>query len=60
VPSLGDIGTRPFDGGTTAGVFARTETPPPRPSTRTQFAAYMKDQVAAVSELVKSGLLKPE
>jgi hypothetical protein len=51
VPSLGDIGTRPFDGGTTAGVFARIETPPPRPSTRTQFAAYMKDQEAPLANL---------
>ncbi len=89
VPSLRDIGSQPFDGGTTAGVFARIETPAPmldtlngavvtalkdeevarklvelgalvRPSTRTEFAAYMKDQEAGVSELVKSGLLKPE
>jgi len=89
VPSLTDIGTQPFDGGTTAGVFARVETPAPmldtlngavvtalkdeevarklvelgalvRPSTRAEFAAYMKDQEAGVSELVKSGLLKPE
>ena len=89
VPSLADIGTQPFDGGTTAGVFARLETPAPmldtlngavvaalkdeevsrklvdlgalvRPSTRAEFAGYMKDQEAGVSELVKSGLLKPE
>ena len=89
VPGLVDIGTQPFDGGTTAGVFARIETPAPildtlngavvaalkdeevarklvelgalvRPSTRAEFAAYMKDQEAGVSELVKSGLLKPE
>jgi tripartite-type tricarboxylate transporter receptor subunit TctC len=89
VPSLSDIGTQPFDGGTTAGVFGRVETPAPmldtlngavvtalkdeevarklvelgalvRPSTRAEFAAYMKDQEAGVSELVKSGLLKPE
>ena len=89
VPSLVDIGTQPFDGGTTAGVFARIETPAPmldtlngavvaalkdeevsrklvelgavvRPSTRAEFAGYMKDQEAGVSELVKSGLLKPE
>jgi len=89
VPGLRDIGTQPFDGGTTAGVFARVETPAPlldtlngavvtalkdeevarklvelgalvRPSTRAEFAAYMKDQEAGVSELVKSGLLKPE
>jgi tripartite-type tricarboxylate transporter receptor subunit TctC len=89
VPSLADIGTQPFDGGTTAGVFARIETPAPmldtlngavvgalkneevsrklvelgalvRPSTRAEFAGYMKDQEAGVSELVKSGLLKPE
>ena len=89
VPGLSDIGTQPFDGGTTAGVFARVETPAPmldtlngavvtalkdeevarklvelgalvRPSTRAEFAAYMKDQEAGVSELVKSGLLKPE
>jgi hypothetical protein len=31
-----------------------------RPSPRAEFAAYMKDQEAGVSELVKSGLLKPE
>ncbi|HEY2613478.1 MAG TPA: hypothetical protein VGI94_21905 [Reyranella sp.] len=31
-----------------------------RPSSRAEFAAYMKDQQAGVSELVKSGLLKPE
>ena len=89
VPSLEDIGSQPFDGGTTAGLFARAETPPPildilngaavaalkdeivsqklvelgavvRPSTREEFAAYMKDQEAGVGELVKSGLLKPE
>jgi len=89
VPSLADIGTQPFDGGTTAGVFARLETPAPMldtlngavvaalkdeevsrklvdlgalvpPSTRAEFAGYMKDQEAGVSELVKSGLLKPE
>lgn len=89
VPSLKDIGSQPFDGGTTAGVFARIETPAPildtlngavvaalkdeevsrklvelgavvRPTTRAEFAAYMKDQEAGVSELVKSGLLKPE
>ncbi|MGZ3340729.1 MAG: Bug family tripartite tricarboxylate transporter substrate binding protein [Reyranella sp.] len=89
VPGLRDIGSQPFDGGTTAGVFARVETPAPlldtlngamvaalrdeevarklvelgalvRPSTRAEFAAYMKDQEAGVSELVKSGLLKPE
>ncbi|MFO1079129.1 MAG: tripartite tricarboxylate transporter substrate binding protein [Reyranellaceae bacterium] len=89
VPSLTDIGSPPFDGGTTAGLFARAETPPAildtlngacvaalkdpevsrklaelgavvRPSTRAEFAAYLKDQEAGVSELVKSGLLKPE
>ena len=89
VPSLKDIGSQPFDGGTTAGVFARAETPVPildalngavvaalkdesvsqklvdlgalvRPTTRAEFAAYLKDQEAGVSELVKSGLLKPE
>ena len=88
-PSLKDIGSVPFDGGTTAGLFARVETPGPildtlngavvaalrddevarklaelgavvRPSTQAEFAAYMKDQEAGVSELVKSGLLKPE
>ena len=31
----------------------------PRPSTMEEFAAYMKDQEAGVSALVKSGLLKP-
>jgi tripartite-type tricarboxylate transporter receptor subunit TctC len=89
VPSLKDIGSAPFDGGTTAGLFARSETPAPildtlngavvaalkddevtrrlvelgavvRPTTRAEFAGYMKDQEAGVSELVKSGLLKPE
>jgi len=89
VPSLKDIGSQPFDGGTTAGLYARVETPAPildilnggvvgvlkdeevarklvelgavvRPTTRAEFAAYMKDQEAGVSELVKSGLLKPE
>jgi tripartite-type tricarboxylate transporter receptor subunit TctC len=88
-PSLKDIGSQPFDGGTTAGLFARAETPAAildtlnsavvaalkdeevtrrlvelgavvRPTTRAEFAAYMKDQEAGVSELVKSGLLKPE
>src|SRR5262245_35061780 len=29
VPSLKDIGSQPFDGGTTAGLFARAETPAP-------------------------------
>ena len=89
VPSLADIGSQPFDGGTTAGVLARAETAAPildtlngeavaalkdedvsrklaelgalvRPSSRAEFAAYLKEQEAAVSELVKSGLLKPE
>jgi tripartite-type tricarboxylate transporter receptor subunit TctC len=89
VPSLNEIGSAPFDGGTTAGLFARSETPAPildtlngavvaalkdeevtrrlvelgavvRPTTRAEFAGYMKDQEAGVSELVKSGLLKPE
>ena len=88
-PSLTDIGSKPFDGGTTAGVLARVETSKPiltilnasvvtalkdpaiaaklvelgavpRPSTMEEFAAYMKDQEAGVSALVKSGLLKPE
>ena len=31
-----------------------------RPSSRAEVAAYMKDQEAGVSELVKSGVLKPE
>jgi len=89
VPSLKDIASQPFDGGTTAGLFARSETPAAildtlngavvatlkdeevarrlvelgavvRPTTRAEFAAYMKDQEAGVSELVKSGLLKAE
>lgn len=89
VPSLTDIGSKPFDGGTTAGVLARAGTPEPildtlngavvaalkdeevvrkmaelgavvRPTTRAEFAAYLKDQEAGASELVKSGLLKPE
>lgn len=89
MPSLTDIGSKPFDGGTTAGLFARVDTPKPilttlntsvvtalkdpgiaaklvelgavaRPSTMEEFAAYMKDQEAGVSALVKSGLLKPE
>ena len=89
VPSLKDIGSVPFDGGTTAGLLARAETPAPildtlngacvaalkdgevarrlsdlgavvRPCTRAEFAAYLKDQEAGVSELVKSGLLKRE
>ena len=89
VPSLKDIASQPFDGGTTAGLFARSETPAAildtlngavvaalkdeevarrlvelgavvRPTTRAEFAGYMKDQEAGVSELVKSGLLKPE
>ena len=89
VPSLKDIASQPFDGGTTAGLFARSETPAAildtlngavvaalkdeevarrlvelgavvRPTTRAEFAGYMKDQEAGVSELVKSGLLKAE
>jgi tripartite-type tricarboxylate transporter receptor subunit TctC len=89
VPSLKDIGSKPFDGGTTAGVLARAETPVAsldvlnaavvaalkdeevtrklvdlgaevRPTARAEFAAHLKDQEAGVSELVKSGLLKPE
>jgi tripartite-type tricarboxylate transporter receptor subunit TctC len=89
VPALKDIGSKPFDGGTTAGLLARVETPKPilatlngtvvtalkdpsvaaklgelgavvRPTTMEEFAAYLKDQEAGVSELVKSGLLKPE
>ncbi|MFZ5784403.1 MAG: Bug family tripartite tricarboxylate transporter substrate binding protein [Pseudomonadota bacterium] len=86
-PSLTDIGSRPFDGGTTAGLFARAGTPAAaldvlnaavvgalkdeqvarrlvdlgamvRPSTRAEFGAYLAEQEAGVSELVKSGLLK--
>ncbi len=89
VPSLKDIGIKPFDGSTTAGVLARAETPPAaldvlnaavvaalnddevkrklvdlgaevRPTTRTDFAAHLKEMEAVVAELVKSGLLKPE
>lgn len=89
VPGLKDIGILPFDGGTTAGVLARAETPPAaldvlngavvaalkepevtrklvdlgaevRPTTRAEFAAHLKEMEAGVSELVKSGLLKPE
>lgn len=89
VPSLKDIGSRPFDGGTTAGVLARVETPAAvldvlnaavvasledqdvarklvdlgaevRPTTRAEFVSHLKDMEAGVSELVKSGLLKPE
>ncbi len=89
MPGLKDIGSQPFDGGKTAGLYARSETPAAaldvlnaalvgalkdeevvrklidlgaavRPTTRAEFAAYMKDQEAGVSELVKSGLLKPE
>jgi len=89
VPSLRDIGIQPFDGGTTAGVLARAETPAAaldvlngavvtalkdpevarklvdlgaevRPTTRAEFAAHLKEMEAGVSELVKSGLLKPE
>jgi tripartite-type tricarboxylate transporter receptor subunit TctC len=89
VPSLKDIGSKPFDGGTTAGVLTRADTPVAaldvlnaavvaalkdeevarklvdlgaevRPTTRAEFAAHLKDQEAGVSELVKSGLLKPE
>lgn len=89
VPSLKDIGSQPFDGGTTAGLVARAETPPAaldvlhaavvaslkdvevarklvdlgaevRPTTRAEFAAHLRDMEMGVSELVKSGLLKPE
>jgi len=89
VPSLKDIGSLPFDGGTTAGLLARAETPPSaldvlnaavvaslkdsevarklvdlgaevRPTTRAEFATHLKEMEAGVSELVKSGLLKPE
>lgn len=89
VPSLKDIGSQPFDGGTTAGLLARAETPVTalevlngavvaalkdeevvrklvdlgaevRPTTRAEFAAHLKDMEVGVSELVKSGLLKPE
>jgi tripartite-type tricarboxylate transporter receptor subunit TctC len=88
-PSLKDIGSKPFDGGTTAGVLARAETPAAaldvlnsavvaalkdeevarklvdlgaevRPTSRAEFAAHLRDMDAVVSELVKSGLLKPE
>jgi tripartite-type tricarboxylate transporter receptor subunit TctC len=88
-PSLKDIAIQPFDGGTTAGVLARIETPPAaldvlngavaaalkdpevmrklvdlgaevRPTTRAEFAAHLKEMEGSVSELVKSGLLKPE
>ncbi len=88
-PCLTDVGCTPFDGGTTAGLYARAETPVAaldvlnaatvaalrdeevvrkltdlgavvRPTTRAEFAANMKEQEAGVSELVKSGLLKPE
>jgi len=31
-----------------------------RPTTRAEFAAHLKEMEAGVSELVKSGLLKPE
>ncbi len=88
-PGLKDIGSRPFDASTTAGVLARAETSAAaldvlntavvaalkdddvkrklvdlgaevRPTSRADFAAHLKDMEAVVSELVKSGLLKPE
>jgi tripartite-type tricarboxylate transporter receptor subunit TctC len=89
VPTLADLGGTAFDGGTTAGLFARAETPKAivatlnaavvvalnetavrqrlaelgaqvRPSTPDEFAAYLKAEEASVSELAKTGLLKPE
>jgi tripartite-type tricarboxylate transporter receptor subunit TctC len=88
-PSLKDIGSKPFDASTTAGLLARAETPAAaldvlnaavvaalkdddvkrklvdlgadvRPTSRADFAAHLKDMDTVVSELVKSGLLKPE
>jgi tripartite-type tricarboxylate transporter receptor subunit TctC len=89
VPTLKDAGLTPFEGGTTAGVFVRGETPKPivdrlnegvvaglkddnaskrlrelgaivRPSTPAEFAAALKLDEANVSELLKTGMLKPE
>ena len=42
VPTLGDLGSKPFDGATTAGVFARIETP--------------KELIARLNEGVVAGL----
>lgn len=89
VPTPQDFGGRNFDGGTTAGLFAKAGTPTPiittlntalvaslnddavrkrlgelgaqvRPSTPGAFADYLKAEEATVSELAKTGLLKPE
>ena len=89
VPTLKDAGGTSFDGGTTAGLFARAGTPNPiiatlnaavvaalsdatvrqrledlgaqvKPTTPDGFAAHLAAEEASVSELAKTGLLKPE
>jgi tripartite-type tricarboxylate transporter receptor subunit TctC len=89
VPTLKQAGLTPFDGGTTAGLFARLGTPQPvidrlnegvvaglkddntvkrlrelgavvRPSTPDEFTVALKADEANVSELLKTGALKPE
>lgn len=48
VPTLKDIGSKPFDGGTTAGLLARVETPKPVLSTLNgAVVAALKDQAVA-------------
>jgi tripartite-type tricarboxylate transporter receptor subunit TctC len=89
VPTLAEVGATPFDGGTTLGLFVRSETPlviiatlnaaagaaladpairqkfvdlgaTVRPSTPEESVAFMKTEEAALGELAKKGLLKPE
>jgi tripartite-type tricarboxylate transporter receptor subunit TctC len=57
VPSLSDIGTQPFDGGTTAGVFGRADTPAPILDTLNgAVVAALKDE-DVVHRLVELGAL---
>jgi tripartite-type tricarboxylate transporter receptor subunit TctC len=55
VPSLTDIGSKPFDGGTTAGVLARVETPKPILTTLNDAAVKALKDPAIAAKLAELG-----
>jgi tripartite-type tricarboxylate transporter receptor subunit TctC len=60
VSSLSDIGTQPFDGGTTAGVFARVETPAPMLDTLNgAVVTALKDEEVARKLVELGALVRP-
>lgn len=55
MPSLTDIGSKPFDGGTTAGVLARVETPKPILTTLNGAAVKALEDPATAAKLAELG-----